>query len=176
MILDIIFLILFGWAAYNGFKKGFILQVASLAALFLGIYGAIKFSGIISHLLSEKMNISGGYLPIISFAVIFIAIIIIIHILARIAEKIVEFIALGFINKIFGAVFNIIKYSLIISVFLVILDNFDHRIHFLPQKQIKKSVFHAPLYVLAPLIYPYLRYSFTPSEKIPDNPADKIQV
>ena len=49
MILDIIFLILFGWAAYNGFKKGFILQVASLAALFLGIYGAIKFSGIISN-------------------------------------------------------------------------------------------------------------------------------
>jgi membrane protein required for colicin V production len=176
MIIDIIFLILFGWAAYNGFRKGLVIQVASLAAFFLGIYGAIKFSGYISNLLYGGMHTSEAYFPIISFAIIFIAIVIIIHILARISEKIVEIIALGFINRIFGAIFNIIKYSLIISVFLVIMNNFDRRTPFLPKEQIQKSIFFTPLYLLAPLIYPYLRRTFIPIQKLPNNPVDKIPV
>jgi membrane protein required for colicin V production len=176
MGLDIFFLILIVWAAYIGFTKGFILQVASLAALILGIYGAIKTSGYLSNYLSQKTNTYGEYLPIISFAITFIIIVIIIHFLARMLEKIVEIIALGLINRIFGAVLSIIKYSLIISVILVILNNFDRKASFLPKKQIQKSFFYTRLFVLAPFIYPYFRYNFFPNEEIPYNPVDEFPV
>jgi membrane protein required for colicin V production len=176
MRLDIIFLIIFIWAAYRGFIKGLIIQVASLLALFLGIYGAIKFSGYILIYLTERMNIHGDYLPIISFAITFIIIVVLIHFLARMAEKFVEIIALSFINRIFGSIFSILKYALIISVFLVILNNLDSKTPFLPKKQIQNSFFYKPLFILAPFIYPYFRDNFLPNQKSPYYPGNEIQV
>ena len=82
MIFDIIFILIFLWAAYKGFTKGFILQAASLAALILGIYGSIKFSGFVAAVIMEKMGRHGEYVPLISFAITFIGIVIAIHFLA----------------------------------------------------------------------------------------------
>ena len=52
MALDIIFAIIFCWAIYKGYTRGFILQAATLAALILGIYGAIKFSGFTANFIT----------------------------------------------------------------------------------------------------------------------------
>jgi membrane protein required for colicin V production len=176
MVFDLLFILLFVWAAYKGFTKGLILQMTSLAALFLGIYGAIKFSYYISNFITDKMNVDFDYLPIISFALTFVVIVVAIHFLGRIIEKIIEIVALSFINRLFGAIFNIFKYALIISVFLVILGNFDRRKSFLPKDQIQKSLLFTPIYVLAPFIYPYLRYNFFPNLEVPDLPVDEIPV
>ena len=43
MVFDLVFLVILVWAAYRGFSKGVILQAATLLALVLGIFGAIKF-------------------------------------------------------------------------------------------------------------------------------------
>ncbi|NJO91413.1 MAG: CvpA family protein, partial [Chloroflexia bacterium] len=102
MVFDIIFLVIFCWAAYRGFTKGFILQVAMLGALFLGIWGAIKFSGYTSALIMEKLQTNVEYLPVISFALTFIVIVIGIHFLAKLVEKLLEAIALSFVNRLLG--------------------------------------------------------------------------
>jgi membrane protein required for colicin V production len=44
--IDIIIGIVLIVSAISGFRKGLIVEVASLAALILGIWGAIHFSGI----------------------------------------------------------------------------------------------------------------------------------
>lgn len=176
MLFDIIFLILFGLAAFKGYTKGFILQIASLAALILGIYGAIKFSSYLSAYLINKYSMDTDYLPILSFAIIFIAIVLLINLLGRILEKMADLTSLGFINCLFGAVFNVIKYALIISIFLVILNNINRKAPFIPEKQMKSSFFYYPLSVLTPLIYPYLRYNFFPNEKLLPSQENEIAV
>ena len=42
--IDIILAIPLVWAVYRGFTKGFIIEIASLIAMVLGVYGAIHFS------------------------------------------------------------------------------------------------------------------------------------
>jgi membrane protein required for colicin V production len=173
---DIIFILIFCWAAFKGFSRGFILQAASLAALILGIYGAIKFSGYTAALLMEKMGSHGENLPLISFAVTFLIIVIAIHFLAKLFEKMLELIALSFLNRIFGVLFNLIKYAFIMSSFLVVLNGFNRRTHFIPQEKINESKLYIPLSNLAPLIFPYLHFDFTHPLDIPDTPADEIIV
>ncbi len=51
--LDIIFLVPLLFALYRGFKKGMIHMVASLAALVLGIFGAIKLRPMFASLLDS---------------------------------------------------------------------------------------------------------------------------
>ena len=43
-LLDIILLIPLLWFGYNGYKKGLIIEIASLAAFILGLYFAFYFS------------------------------------------------------------------------------------------------------------------------------------
>jgi membrane protein required for colicin V production len=175
-MIDIIFVLIFCWAAFKGFTRGFILQAASLAALFLGIYGAIKLSGYTAAVLMEKMGSHGENLPLISFAITFILIVVAIHFLARLFEKMLEMIALSFLNRIFGVLFNLIKYAFIISAVLVVINGFNRKTHFIPQKKINESKLYTPLSNLAPLIFPYLHFDFTHPLDIPDTPTNEIIV
>lgn len=80
--IDIILLILIILSAIGGFKNGLITELASLAALILGIWGAIQFSDITTELLIKYFDLKTNYLNIISFAVTFIVIVILVHIVA----------------------------------------------------------------------------------------------
>ena len=54
--IDIILAIALGLGFIKGFYKGFIIEVASLGALFLGLFGAVEFSGFIADLLDELFD------------------------------------------------------------------------------------------------------------------------
>ncbi|MCK5171262.1 MAG: CvpA family protein, partial [Bacteroidales bacterium] len=100
--IDLVFAILLLWSAYRGYTKGFIVQLATLAALLLGILGAVLFSDITSGIIIKKFDISGQYLPIISFAVTFVVIVIGVHLFAKMLNKLIDAIALGIVNRLLG--------------------------------------------------------------------------
>jgi membrane protein required for colicin V production len=173
MALDIIFAIIFCWAIYKGYTRGFILQAATLAALILGIYGAIKFSGFTANFITNHFQVHGDYLPIIAFALTFIGIVIGIHFLARLAEKLLRAISLNFLNRLLGILFNTIKYALIISAILVVINSINQRTHFIPEAKLKESKLYGPLSKLAPLLFPYLHFEITAPDKQPMPPVEE---
>lgn len=156
--IDIILLILLVLGAVRGYLQGFILQIASIAALLLGIWGAIQFSDFTAALLAEKFHITGNFLALISFALTFAAIVVGVHFLGKLIEKLVKITLLGFINNMLGLVFGVIKYALIISVVLVFVDKIDIRFNLFPPQYKENSAIYKPLSRLAPAIYPYLNF------------------
>ena len=167
MIFDLVFLVILVWAAYRGYSKGVILQAATLLALILGIFGAIKFSDFTSSFLVDNTNMSGEYMPIISFALTFILIVVAVHLFARLLEKLVHAIALGFINRLAGAIFSMTKFAFIISIVLVVLNTIHAKYSFLPAEKINKSLMYKPLSGFAPRVFPYLQFD-NPSELFKD--------
>lgn len=157
--IDLIFAILFLWAAYRGYSKGFIVQLATLAALLLGIIGAVMFSDLTSKLIIKKFDVSGQYLPIISFAVTFIVIVIVVHLLSKMLNKLVDAVALGLVNRLLGVVFSALKIGFIVSVLLVIINKVDHKYNFIPDDTKEKSLLYKPLSNFAPMIFPYLNFN-----------------
>lgn len=162
--LDLVFIILLLWAVYKGFTKGLISQLATLAALLLGIFGAIKFSDFTSDLLIKNFEISGQYLPIISFAVTFIVIVIGVHLVAKMVDKLIEAVALGIINRLLGVLFSVLKIAFIISIILVFINKLDNRYNFIPDETKEKSLLYEPLSGLAPMIFPYLNFDHMKNE------------
>ncbi|MCK4661872.1 MAG: CvpA family protein [Bacteroidales bacterium] len=156
--IDIIIIIPLLWSAYKGFSKGLIITVASLAALILGIFGAIKFSDFTSQYLIENFDFNPDYLPIISFALTFVLIVIGVHLIARLLDKLVKAVALGFLNRISGLIFGIIKTAFIISIILVVLNGFDKNLKFISPETKENSILYKPLSSFAPLIFPYLDF------------------
>jgi len=154
---DIIIIAPLLWGAYKGFKKGFIIEIASLIALFFGIYGGIKFSSISANYLGNLFNISVNLMPLISFAVTFIIIVIAIFSLAKLLQKIIKMVALGFINRLAGGIFGILKFGLILSVILNIVNTLNREIHFIDENIVKSSILFQPMANFSTKILPEIK-------------------
>lgn len=156
--LDIIFLLLLLFAMINGYRKGLIEEVAGLAALVLGIWAAMHFSGIVADFISENLKYDSTYLPILSFAATFILVLILVNLAGALASRLIKAVSLGFINRLAGLFFGILKGALILSVFLVVFNKLDEDVHLIPQETKSSSRMFEPLRNFAPSIFPFLDF------------------
>lgn len=154
--LDIILLIPLVWGFIRGLSKGFIIEIASLVALIVGIWAAINFSDFLTSFLGSKFDWNASYIPIISFIIIFVAVVIGIFILAKLIEKFVNLLALGLFNKLAGAVFGALKFAIILSVLFLIINKFDNKSELINQSTKQNSLLYKPITALIPTIIPKL--------------------
>lgn len=155
---DLIFAILLLWSAYRGYTKGFLIMAASLAALILGVWGAVRFSALTAALLTGHVGLESRYTGLIAFAITFIGIVIAVHLLARGLDKLVKAVALGWANRLAGLAFAVLRTAFLISIVLVIVNSIDRRFPFIPESHKENSLLYKPLSRLAPAIFPYLDF------------------
>jgi membrane protein required for colicin V production len=103
MIIDIAFVIAILIAVFKGLRKGLILGIFSLLAFVIGLAAALKLS---------------KWLPLISFMLVFIAVVFLVGLLARVVKKTMQFAMLGWLDSLGGMVLYVIIYTIIFSVFL----------------------------------------------------------
>lgn len=154
--IDIIILVVLGISMVSGFINGLVKEVATLAALILGIWGAIRFSSFTAEKLYDYFDMTGKYVGIVSFLVTFAIIAIIIHFIGILVDKLMEAVSLGFINKLLGIVFSLFKSVLIMSIIFVVLNAIDARRPFLPKEKIEESMLYNPISDIAPAIFPII--------------------
>lgn len=152
--LDIIISIPLLWGAINGFRKGLIIEVASLIALIAGVYGAIEFSYFISGYLSDYVDWSPRIMHMASFCLTFLGIVFAVHLIARAIQRIAKLAALGTINRVLGIVFGTLKYLVIVAIIIYLTNSVNSRYKFIEQETIDKSLFYKPLVSVVPGIYP----------------------
>ena len=109
--LDFIILAIVALLVINGVRKGFIISLASLIALALGIYLAVNFSNYLDGVLMEHINPSRKWLPILSFTITFLAVVIIVMIIAKALEKVVDLVGMGILNSIAGGFFGLLRFQ-----------------------------------------------------------------
>jgi membrane protein required for colicin V production len=154
--IDAVIVIILVLSMLSGFINGFIKEVASLAALILGIWGAIRFSTFTAGKLYDYFDMTGQYVGIIAFVVTFGLIVVLIHFIGIVADKIVTSISLGFLNRILGIAFGLLKSILILSIIFVILNVIDSKRPFLPRDKIEGSTFYNPISDIAPALFPII--------------------
>lgn len=155
-LLDILILIPLLLWAYQGYKKGLIVSLASLAALVLGLYFALYFSDFTAGKLTEYFNINDQYLAIIAFLVTFAVVAIIVIITGKIVQKFIDVLLLGFLNKIAGAFFGILKGALYLSLLFFLINFFDPGHNLIKQEHRDRSVLYEPVESFAPFLYSWL--------------------
>jgi len=152
--LDILLTALLLFGLVRGFMKGFFVEVTSLVALVIGVYGAIHFSYIAADFLKESVAWTEKYIQIVAFASTFLIIVILISFTGKILTKIADTVSLGIMNKVFGAAFGAAKIGLILSVVLIIFNKLNRTIPFVSEQNLEASVLYKPVKNLAPLLFP----------------------
>ena len=153
-VFDIILTIPLLWAAFQGFRRGFIIEIATLLALFLGILGAIHFSHLLADFLRESLGWESRYLPTIAFGVTFIGILFLVILVGKLVTRAVKLVALGIPNRIAGAVFSLAKYTLILSALIFLFEALNEKFDWISNEQKNDSVLYPPLEKVLPTVLP----------------------
>jgi membrane protein required for colicin V production len=157
--IDIILCIPIIWGLYKGFTKGLIVEAATFIAFGLGVWGGIHFSDMIALKLKETFNWDSPYLPIVSFALTFLVIVILIYFIAKLIQKMVEGMALGAFNKIGGAIFGALKFGMVMSVLIFVIDAMEESYPMISFKTKEESLLYKPVGMIAPTLVPALNKS-----------------
>ena len=73
--IDIILLIILGFGLVRGFMRGLIIEMASLLAIVVGIYGAIHFSFFTASLLDKILPAEKQTLEVVAFGITLIVLV-----------------------------------------------------------------------------------------------------
>jgi membrane protein required for colicin V production len=156
--LDIVIIIILVLSAFNGYRKGFVVGIASLAALILGIYVALFFSDVMVALLTDIFSFQSKYLPIFAFILTFIIVVVAVVYIGKTIEKLVDLLLLGFLNKLAGAALGILKGTLILSLVIWIFNYFDSDQKIISQQSRSNSIFFEHVESIAPSLYNRLEF------------------
>jgi membrane protein required for colicin V production len=154
--IDIIFAALLGYALYKGIKNGLFVEAASFVALIVGIFVAIKFSYVIKTTLETKVSWNPKYIEIIAFALTFIGVIIVIHLSAKLLTKIVDLAYLGWINRLAGAAFSMLKTILALSIVILLFEKINLNNMLVKKETLDNSIFYNPTKEISAFVYPQI--------------------
>ena len=98
-ILDLVFGGLIIYGGFKGFRKGVIVELASLLALVLGIYGAIHFSGYVADQLANYIDWDKRYVDLAAFGLTSIGIIFGVSLLGKMLTSIAKLVLLNGVNR-----------------------------------------------------------------------------
>ncbi len=172
-IFDIVVLVIIGISAVSGLLKGLITMLSSLLALLLGVWLSIKFSYVTGDILQNHFTIDGKYVTILSFIITFIIVVLAVHMLGKSVGSLVKAISLGFVDKILGVLFGVLKSAFIISVIIAILNSFAPTSMLLSGDLTENSLLYGIVQPIAPFVFRQLQFNI--NGYIPDGAIDPLQ-
>jgi len=125
MVLDIIVAVILILAIIKGYRQGLIVALFSLVAFIIGLAAAMKLSVVAADYIGKAVRVSDKWLPIISFAVVFLIVVLLVRLGAKFIQKTVEFAMLGWANRVGGILLYVGIYILIFSVLLFYADQMN---------------------------------------------------
>ncbi len=161
-VIDIVLVALIGFGAAKGLYRGLLIEVASLLAIFIGAYGAARFSNYAGALIAKNFDWPENTVSITAFIITFLTIFFAISFFGKALTKLASFASLGTLNKILGGFFGGLKAAVLISLVLMVFDTLNTSLPIVSQGSIAESAFYNPVQAIAPAILPNISSDNSP--------------
>jgi membrane protein required for colicin V production len=140
--LDIVVALPLLWAAWQGFKRGFVTQVAVFLGLGMGLFAGYHGSARIADGLRESWQLTGAWVGKLAFFIAFIGVLLLVRILAKVVEKGAKLALLNWVNRLLGVFFATLSGVLLLGVGFFFLNSMAGWREWLPEG----AATEAPLY------------------------------
>lgn len=157
--IDILIILLLLFAIWRGFKKGFIVELFTLLAVFAGLYAAVHFSDYISVKLKEDAGWDWEYVPVVAYAICFLAVGAMVYFGGRMLEKVIKVVQLGLVNRLAGSVFSVFTMVLLIGGLILISDAYDDRSDVISDDTKQGSLLYYPVLNTSKTLIPKIEES-----------------
>lgn len=119
---DIILLIFLGFGAFKGYANGFIVEVISFIAFFIGLFLSLELTIPVSTYFFEGSQYF-DFVAILVFVGLFILLTLLIKVGAKAAKAAIDLTFFGSVDNIAGALAGAFKWAFVISVIIWVFDS-----------------------------------------------------
>ncbi|MEG1622187.1 MAG: CvpA family protein [Alistipes sp.] len=144
-------------AVYTGWRRGFILQLFSLAGIIGGAWLAARFGrcvGVYLHL-DPSVATAGGFLLVFVGALLGLAL------LGQFVRKIFHFAGFGIIDTVLGIGVALLKGLLILSVLFSTFGRMNQNYTLMSKESIERSITFAPVCRISAVLLPFIDRQIT---------------
>lgn len=156
-IIDIILLICFIPALVSGLKKGLISQLIAIISIVAGVWISFEFATVTSQWLGQYLEAPENILRIAAFALIMVGVFVVLGLVGKLLEGILNLVMLGWANKLFGVLFSFLKTALITGLLIMVFNSLNTSLDLVSQETLSESVLYTPLKNFADSVFPYIR-------------------
>lgn len=173
-LLDIVLGVFLGYGLYKGLKNGLFIELASLISFVIGIYIAVKFSSFVATTIGGDEPSKS--IKVVAFVLTLAAVIIGIHLLAKVFSGIASFVFLGWLNKLGGAVFGTLKTALLLGIILSLFQKVNINDALVSKETQEKSIFFSPILKTSEFMLPVLTSWFNDMKsKVSDDESNSTE-
>lgn len=152
-VFDLIVYLALAWAVFNGWRRGFLLQLLSLVAVVAGVYVAIKYGSQAGALL----GLEGTTASIIGFLALFLAALIVVTIAGHLLRAVLRFSGLGMADVLLGILFSTLKVGVIVSVLFSWFSTVNCKYHWVDEQEIEQSRYFEHVVNVVDKLTPYFK-------------------
>lgn len=153
-IIDVVVAVVFVYAAWKGWRRGFILQVFSLVSMFIGVWLAAQYGTTVGEVLrvDERFRFVAGFL------VVMLAALLLVSVAGRMVRRVFRFAGFGTPDSMLGAAVAVVKYMLLLSVGLSMFDTVNADYRLLERGVVESSRTYRPVMELSDKVFPSLEW------------------
>lgn len=148
-MLDIIGLLIIGLAMLRGWGRGIIVGLCSLLGIVLGMLAALKLSGFVAGWMMEHGWVTSAWAQLISWIVIFVAVLLVVRLLAKAVASALRSLSLGIFDRLGGMALYAVLGAFVWSTILWLLN----QAHLISPETIVKSKTYEWLAPFAPWVF-----------------------
>ena len=140
-MIDIFIGVLLFWAAFSGWRAGFIKEVVSTIGFLVGLFIAATCYSAFSEFLAVKGTETNMLTSVIAFFLLWIIVPILLGLVANLMTKALKGMKLGIPNSILGATVSVLKYVVLLSCVLNVMQT----LHIMNEEKIADSRLFTPV-------------------------------
>ena len=150
--IDLVVYLVLALALFEGWRRGAILQICSLAGLVAGIWLAARYGAAVGTWLGidPAASAAGG------FAAVLVAPVIAVAVLARLLRRLFRFAGFGIPDILLGIAVAVLKYLLLLSVAFAALESLNADYGLVNREPVVSSRWFGPVRGLSARLLPFL--------------------
>lgn len=137
--LDVLIILPLLFGIVRGVMRGFVSEIIAIVVVIFGVLSARLWAPSFSAWLIGQFAWPKGVCDVVAYTLLFLAVAIILSICARLLNKLLKAIHLGWINRIFGGLCGFVKYAIIVLIVVFAMDKTNDTFHWLDESPIVKS-------------------------------------
>ncbi len=169
MWLDFVILIPILFGLVRGLIRGAVIEIASFLAILIALWVSKIYASPLAVHFQNWFDLQEKSATIIAFITVFFVSLILVQLLARLLDKFLSAVSLGWLNKLCGALFGAMKFILIMSVVLNAFAFINDKITLVEKETTDNSLLYNPIKSIVISAIPHLTENNFNDETTRDN-------
>ncbi len=152
--IDLIVCLVLFIAVWNGWRRGFIMQICSLAGLAAAVWLAIRWGAETG----AWLKIDPQFSTPAGFTIILMGVTLGVAFAGRFIRRVFRFAGLGTADILLGVCVSVLKYALMLSVLMTTFDVLNRKYSFVQEQTLAQSVSYRPMIGLVNSLFPLFEW------------------